>query len=199
MTSLNSVGLKSDSINFQAGNKNNRKAADNKPSNDSKMRASTVAMLGLTAVGLAILGGLGVKKGLDIKAANKAMKEAANAVGMEDVNLYKQLKGLFGKVSKHEGETLEWEHIYAKVQKLAEEGTLADGESLIVFPPKQVQAFAKTSNISSVPENAVAIAIRSADGQQFKNTELILNNKVGDSFFDFVPEDKLYIINTAVK
>lgn len=197
MTSLNSVGLKSDSINFQAGNKNNIKAADNKPSNDSKMRASTVAMLGLTAVGLAILGGLGVKKGLDIKAANKAMKEAANAVGMEDVNLYKQLKGIFGKVSKHEGETLEWENIVAKVNKMASEGVVNEGDSLLVLPPIKVQEFALKHG-TSAPENAVAIVIQSAEGK-LKNPELILNKKIGDSFFDFVPKDKVYIIDTVIK
>lgn len=196
MTTLNTVGFKQNSVSFRAGDKKNV-VADNHPSDDDKMKKSTKYMVGAAALATAIVGGLAVKKGFDVRAANKAFKEAANAVGMEDVNLYKQLKGIFGKVSKHEGETLEWEHIVAKVNKMASEGVVNEGDSLLVLPPIKVQEFALKHG-TSAPENAVAIVIQSAEGK-LKNPELILNKKIGDSFFDFVPEDKVYIINTAVK
>jgi hypothetical protein len=141
-----------------------------------------------------VAAGFGIKKGLDIKTANKALKEAAHAVGIEDVNLYKQLKSMFGKVSKHDGEKLEIQDILAKIDKLNEKGLIKDGDKYTIFPPKMTQeVFAKEHPDISVPKNAIAVMIQRADGKKLVGRELILNNGLGESLTAY-PQDKLIVI-----
>ena len=141
-----------------------------------------------------VAAGFGIKKGLDIKAANKALKEAAQAVGIEDVNLYKQLKSMFGKVSKLDGEKLEIQDILAKIDKLNEKGLIKGGDKYTIFPPKMTQeVFAKEHPGISVPENAIATMVQRADGKEIACKELILNKGLGESLTAY-PQDKLIVI-----
>ncbi len=157
-------------------------------STGSKVAIGVGSLLALVAAGF------GIKKGLDIKAANKALKEAAQAVGIEDVNLYKQLKSMFGKVSKHDGEKLEIQDILAKIDKLNEKGLIKDGDKYTIFPPKMTQEiFAKEHPEISVPENTIAVMIQRANGKKLAGRELILNNGLGESLTAY-PQDKIIVI-----
>jgi hypothetical protein len=163
-----------------------------------EMSTGKKAAIGIGSLLGLVIAGFGIKKGLDMKAANKAVKEAAEAVGITDVKLFKELKSLFGKVVKHDGEKLEITDIISKVDKLNEKGLIKDGDEYILFPPQMTKDFfAKSHPDMNIPENSVAVMIRRADKKTFACRELILNKGLGDTLLDF-PQDKLIVMPIQV-
>ena len=147
---------------------------------------------------LALLGiGFGIKKHLDTKAANKALKEAAQAVGISDTKLFKQMQELFGKVVKHDGETIEINDVLAKIDILKEKGLLKEGDRYIIMNPKKTQElFGKEYNGAELPENTIATMIERVgeDGnKKYACRELILNKGYGETLAVY-PEDNLIFI-----
>jgi len=143
-----------------------------------------------------VAAGFGIKKGLDIKAANKALKEAAEALGITDVKLYKNLKSVFEKMSVFERENLEYPDITRKVAELAKQGKVADGDKLLIMDHNSVEEMlAKTFKTqTNIPENTIAIAIESAEGKEIKYSELIFHNGLYDGLVDLLPKDKIYTV-----
>lgn len=144
---------------------------------------------------LALIGaGFGIKKHLDIKAANKALKEAAQAVGIEDVNLYKQLKSVFDDVTICEHEKLDYSDVISKVKELYKQGKIEVGDKLIIMPNNILtKVFEEAKLKVDVPENAIAIAIESASGKELKYQEFIMNKGLTEGFKDLLPKDKNYV------
>ena len=108
---------------------------------------------------LALIGaGFGIKKHLDIKAANKAIKEAAQAVGIEDVNLYKTIKSAFENVTVCEHEKLDYSDVISKVKELYKQGKIEVGDKLIIMRNIILtKGFEETKVKVDVHENDIAI------------------------------------------
>ncbi len=141
-----------------------------------------------------VAAGFGIKKGLDIKAANKALKEAAHAVGIEDVNLYKTIKSAFENVTVCEHEKLDYSDVISKVKELYKQGKIEVGDKLIIMPNNILtKVFEEAKLKVDVPENAIAIAIESASGKELKYQEFIMNKGLTDGFKDLLPKDKNYV------
>jgi len=138
--------------------------------------------------------GFGIKKGLDIKAANKALKEAAQAVGIEDVNVYKTIKSAFGNISACEHGKLDYSDVISKVKDLYKQGKIEIGDKLVIMPNSMLAKIFEEAKLKvNVPENAIAIAIESASGKELKYQEFIMNKGLSDGFKDLLPKDKNYV------
>ncbi|MEE3349840.1 MAG: hypothetical protein VZR09_07355 [Candidatus Gastranaerophilaceae bacterium] len=150
--------------------------------------------IGIGSLLALVAAGFGIKKGLDIKAANKALKEAANAVGIEDVNVYKTIKSAFGNISACEYEKLDYSDVISKVKDLYKQGKIEIGDKLVIMPNSMLAKIFEEAKLKvNVPENAIAIAIESASGKEFKYQEFIMNKGLTDGFKDLLPKDKNYV------
>lgn len=79
MTTINNVGMNGvNNVSFQGVDL--AKKADNKPSDDKKMKTSTKLMIGATALAAAVVGGLAIKKGLNAKNIRKASDESLKLI-----------------------------------------------------------------------------------------------------------------------
>ena len=167
---------------------------EQKPDTFEKEGMSTGSKVAITVGSLlALLGaGFGIKKHLDIKAANKALKEAAQAVGIEDVNVYKQLKSVFGNVTRYPGEKLGYEEIVGRVNKLVDEGKIKTNEfelNICRNLDKNSEFFKQYGLKSEVSKNAIGLLIRNTEGEVVYQ-ELILNKGISDSLNDrFITND----------
>ena len=174
-------------------------------STEAKVGIGVGALLGLVALGL------GIKKGLNVKATNKAAREAAEkatkeaaekaaketaeALGIKDVELYKKMQNVFEKVTKHEGDKLEKTDLYNRIDELNKKGLIKAGDKYLILPPKMTQeVFEKIHPGVKLPENSVSVMVESADGKAVTCKELILNNGVGD-FIKNMNQDKIHVIH----
>ena len=146
------------------------------------MSTGKKVVIGVGSLLALVAAGFGIKKGLDIKAANKALKEAAQAVGIEDVNLYKALKKHFGS-NISACEEIPMRDILSKVDKLAEDGIVQKGDSLLIFPPKDTQDI--INHKGAFPDDIISIVVRGADSK-IKYKEAMISKNLDISIQDAI-------------
>lgn len=194
MTGINVSGLNGVNVNNNVSFQGKKTTNPNTTSSNNKTKLAAKCMLGAGALAAIVIGGLAIKHRFDAKAAEKALKEGAAAAGIEDVNLYKQMRELFGKVTKHDKPTLEWEHITGRLDRLAEAGKIQEGDKLLIMPSNMTKEIFAKQYGKELPENSIAIMLQSADEKKLRCRELILNNGLGESFKDVVTTDKVHVI-----
>ncbi len=157
-------------------------------------------LTGLGIVLLTVLSAIGLRKGIKVRNTNKALRQAANTVGIEDVKLYKNLKEIFRKITKLDGKKLEYDDMVRSMQQLTNKGTIKDGDKFMILAPEKVQEFFSTYyKEAKVPKDSVAVMVKSADGKKIKYRELIIPDGLGESFKDLIVDPtKVHVIPVKV-
>ncbi len=166
-------------------------------STEAKIGIGVGSILGLIAIGL------GIKKGLNVRATNKAAreaaekatKEAAEALGIKDVKVYKSLKNIFGEnITKVDeiGDEAIIQKSKELVKKFGLEGT--DG-SIAVMDTKVTKEYLldKCKLKDSLPENLITLAVND-EKNECKHIELIIADKLDESLNNLFKNSKGLVI-----
>ena len=132
--------------------------------------------------------GFGIKKCIDIKAANKALKEAAAAVGI-DVKAYKDIQECFGEIKTFD--ELHYEDIWNWAKGLYKEGKVKEGYSLGILQADKLAAVHKQvgNNPSDIPKNAIYYCI--VDKDKIIAQQVVVPKKIGQDLIDLLPKDTM--------
>ena len=150
---------------FGAGKKQNF-THDNKPTDDDRMKTSTKLMIGATAIGTVIAAAL--------LGRHLAWKNAANELGIENVETFKILKKKFYNVKKLDGKIND-ENIHKKIGSLSEKLKLETGDYALILPREYFNDFEKLKDCKDLPQNCVLFTIKSKD-DKIKYTEVIFHD-----------------------
>ena len=180
---INKVG----SVSFRANEKNISEKKVETISQDKGMSKENKILLGLAATATAVVGGILIKKKLDVKAAEELAKRASNAL--------------------QKPETFSLDMVREIADEWKSAGKLCDGDEVIIMPKSLLDVLAKEKNsvksgwskfynAMKMSDNGFGIILRKADKNIDTSTIKYFDpvNNVELKIVDSLKQDKIVIM-----